>query len=208
MQISNKVLGLGALVAALFVPFAQQGCGQCAAAPVCGEGEVEVDECPEDEDSCYENEICGTTIFCQPQPGQCEAAPTCDGSDLEVQACPSGVDCYERSLCGTTILCQPVSTCAAVPTCDAGDAEINGACPDDAACYEATECGSTILCSDDAEPAHGCPSQEPLTGGACDPATAPAECHYPPCGFYSCTNVNGDFEWTVSGGCGTGGGSP
>jgi hypothetical protein len=145
--------------------------------------------------------VCGTTVYCKAV-NNCEAYPTCDAGDVEVEECPPGLECYETSICGATITCAPGGTCGAVPTCDPGDMEITGACPSGVSCYELTLCDTTITCRDDTAPAHGCPLAEPTTGGACDPATAPAECEYPPCGFYGCVETNGVFEWTATGGCG------
>ncbi len=175
-----------------------QGCvvvSRCDAEPACGPGETEVESCPKGAD-CETVEVCGEEIVCMAP--QCEAAPHCDVGYEEVAACSGAGDCKEVSLCGSTILCEQTAQCLAEPSCDPGDVEVTGDCP--STCYSVTACGSTILC-EDAFPQHGCPAEEPLFGGACDPEGTPSECHYPPCGFYACELTGDVFTWVVTGGC-------
>jgi hypothetical protein len=98
-----------------FVALAPQGCGECDAAPVCGDDEIEVDSCDGQPD-CDESETCGNVVYCVPA-AQCEAYPTCDADQKEVQTCPSGVTCEEVTLCGSTILCAPTGPCMTADDC-------------------------------------------------------------------------------------------
>ena len=80
---------------------------ECTAAPVCGEGTVEVESCEEDDTTCEAHTICGSTIFCaEDELELCQAYPSCPPDEVEVESCEEDDEsCHAESLCGDTILC-------------------------------------------------------------------------------------------------------
>ncbi len=86
---------------------------QCLAMPICGPDETEVDsesECLQDDAVCYENEMCGVTIWCTgPADVSCEAYPECAAGETEVggatECLQDDAVCYENTVCGATIWC-------------------------------------------------------------------------------------------------------
>lgn len=138
----------------------------CLAEPVCPEGTVQVDACPNGS-SCFTEEACCSEILCQTL--DCRAVPTCEGYETQVETCEglNGSECRSVSLCGTTIFCAAEEFCNGYPSCDEGDPEVTG-CLEDASCYTAELCGTTILCQDTALPQHGCPPEAPFDGEPCN----------------------------------------
>ena len=122
----------------------------CQAYPSCNPDEIEVESCPEGEDSCREAAVCGYTILCAPAPMACTAAPQCRVGMIEVESCEE-VDetCEEQSLCGVTIFCAEdvLVSCQAYPSCDPDEVEVDSCEEDDDSCYEVSTCGYTILCA-------------------------------------------------------------
>jgi len=142
------------LSAALLLCLTLSACGddgiaQCEAYPACNSDQIEVDSCEEDDDTCVENTLCGSTIYCQDIPTDCAAYPSCEPGDEEVDSCPDASSCYEATECGATIFCERVEACNETPTCEEGDTLVD-ACPEGSQCYGVTECGSTIVCQRDA----------------------------------------------------------
>lgn len=132
----------------------------CLAMPVCDDGETQVDsesDCLADDAVCYENSVCGSTIWCTgPSPttaclddSECGTFETCDtinfcdgfgGGGGQGDAAPAV--CYGR--------CIVQDQCEAYPSCGQDEVEVSGpsgCLQDDAVCYEATLCGSTIWCT-------------------------------------------------------------
>ena len=122
----------------------------CLAVPVCDDGWVEVDACPQDDADCREHTLCGTTISCTPA-DQCLALPSCRRHEEQSEAPCAEHEalCRVVSLCGATLYCrEDVSHCEAYPVCEAGDEESEIACDPDAdePCYTRSVCGYTIHC--------------------------------------------------------------
>lgn len=140
----------------------------CEAAPACDAGDTQVaseSECPADT-SCYQREMCGTTIWCWGQE-PCTEGPPCKEDETKVATesdCLADGTCYSTELCGATVWCTaPGETCQGMPTCDGDDTMVagpEGCLQDDAKCYEATLCGVTIWCTG---PDDGCEA-EPVCG--------------------------------------------
>ena len=111
----------------------------CEAYPVCEEGWVEVEECPEGVE-CTQESVCGYTITCaKDDPVQCQAyPPSCpEGSEQVPAVQPRGHPrCFEESLCGYTITCEvaPQAACLGIPTCPQGSAEVDSCDPSTATC--------------------------------------------------------------------------
>lgn len=84
---------------------------QCAAMPVCDEGDRETAGCPKNAGAtCYTRTVCGTTIQCVHQEPTCDGLPSCDPGHTQVPAgsalCSApNYTCYSRTVCGTTITC-------------------------------------------------------------------------------------------------------
>ncbi len=143
----TALLGLGSV---LFTATQSACFGQCLAAPVCADDEIEVEECSDGDADCYENTVCGTTIYCT-QAAACAAAPSCDPGDDETNVCPDGESCYDVTVCSQTITCI--------------DSDPSTECPD----LEPTvgePCDPTI------EPVGGDCYYEPCGFYGCDPATS------------------------------------
>ena len=140
---------------------------QCAAAAVCGEGQVEVSTCAEDT-SCEEVSICGNTIYCADDV-TCDGLPVCDITEEEVETCPDGsTSCREVSLCNATISClpkeEPDSGCAE------GSVYVNACEEWDESCTDYTGPGTPGKCKPFTPPAYaleGCDHMvSPGSGGA------------------------------------------
>lgn len=120
----RSLYALALLVPTALLPVACGGEAQCLAAPVCGEGEIEVESCDGQAD-CRTVETCGVSIGCVP--GEiCEGLPWCEDGYREVDECPAGVTCEPRTTCGTTIICAPDACdasddCLATEFCDFAD---------------------------------------------------------------------------------------
>ncbi|RDV37422.1 hypothetical protein DV096_12985 [Bradymonadaceae bacterium TMQ3] len=99
------------LSAALLLTLTLSACGddaigQCEAYPACNADQTEVESCEEGDESCHENTLCGSTIYCQDIPNECAALPQCEADDAEVESCPTDASCYDVTECGATITCE------------------------------------------------------------------------------------------------------
>lgn len=95
----------------------------CAAAPMCGENQREVDACEEGDTSCQAVTLCEVTIFCQEEAMMtCTRAPACTADSIQLDSCDgASPDCYEVTDCEQTIYCDPIPVeepwCDAPPVC-------------------------------------------------------------------------------------------
>ncbi|TXD34743.1 hypothetical protein FRC98_18090 [Lujinxingia vulgaris] len=159
------------LSAALLLSLTLSACGdgdvgQCEAYPACNADQTEVESCDEGDESCHENTLCGSTIYCQDTPTDCTAVPQCEVGDSPVDNCSSVDGCYSVTECGATIICERVEACQGAPVCNDDDIQVD-ACPDDSICYDVTECGTTIICQTEHETCDGIPE--------CDEGDTPVE---------------------------------
>lgn len=179
----------------------------CLAEPVCPEGSVQVEACPNG-GNCFSEEACCSEILCQVLDQNCGAVPVCEPYETQVESCDglSGMECRSVTLCGSTIYCAAEVFCDGYPTCDPGDEEVAD-CLEQESCYVAERCGASILCRDAALPQHGCPPDMPVEG---DPCTDEGRfCDYPTgddCfDSWLCQFQDKAPAWTwVGGGCGAG----
>ncbi len=124
----------------------------CEAVPICDDGWVEVDECPQDDVDCRERSLCGTTIHCMPA-AQCLAFPSCrPDEEQSEEPCGEGeADCRQENLCGATIYCRDGGDqCAAYPSCHGEEVPTEEPCEEnEELCREVSLCGATIYCRED-----------------------------------------------------------
>lgn len=128
--------------------YCQELTAHCEAYPVCPEGTFEVSWCEDSDDGCFEQSLCGYTIFCAQDVVVCDAIPVCPEGYREVDECPANSNCYKETVCGTTIGClEATATCLAYPVCPEGTQEVEACDPNvNSPCYTATMCGTTIQC--------------------------------------------------------------
>ncbi|RVU45881.1 hypothetical protein EA187_08985 [Lujinxingia sediminis] len=98
------------LSAALLLTLTLSACVEdnhlCDAEPACNADQNVVERCDEGDDTCHENTLCGSTIYCQDIPNECAALPQCEADDAEVESCPTDASCYDVTECGATITCE------------------------------------------------------------------------------------------------------
>lgn len=126
-----------------------QGSNNCEGEPSCPAGTYETESCDDsdgDDDSCFEQSLCGNTIYCSDEV-YCQNEPACAEGTIRVDQCDDTIDipCYEQTICGETISCRSVGVCDFELSCGQGYVEIES-CPTDVNCYEETACGKTISC--------------------------------------------------------------
>lgn len=210
-----------------FCPNLDPDCAvNCLAIPVCENHEFEVESC-DGRESCSEQSMCGTTIYCDTGISQCEAYPACGPGQIEVESCPGDSLCVEASVCGYTILCMDDNVqCAAFPSCPPDSLEIECDAEIDPGCVEVTMCGSTITCQEEIYTCDAIPVCPPgatevescdlLGVGVCEEVKlcgTTIYCHsdavdclaYPSCpiGYDEVPTCAPDFDCTTSTMCGT-----
>jgi hypothetical protein len=150
-----------------------QATNNCDAYPSCPLDTYEVEQCLDGDNGCFQQSICGYTIYCT-QDIYCDAYPTCPDAMVEVESCNDAQDiqCIEETLCGTTISCRPIDICDFELSCAEGYVEIQS-CPTDTNCYEETACGKTISCMEGVVNCLAYPACPPDTKEVpvCDPNT-------------------------------------
>ena len=128
-------------------------CAQCAALPVCADGETQYDrkeDCPVGQE-CKESSICGVTIWCGEAVACTTVVPECDAGEEQFdtkEACGEG--CREETHCGATVYCRPQVNCLAFPSCPPGTIThlSEDECPPNSSCTPSSICGQTIWCSE------------------------------------------------------------